>query len=81
MLLELLYNTQLCMLNLCDNNVYKAQMCTLFYYITDKCTGWLHCGSAPKDGLPTLRGSSANEIPSHSIEQTKQDVWQEDHHS
>ena len=23
----------LCMSNVCDNNVYKAQMCALFYYL------------------------------------------------
>ena len=31
---------------------------------------------APKDGLPDPRGSLANEIPSHAIEQANQEVWQ-----
>ena len=40
------------MLNVSDNNVYEAQVCTSFYYSTDKCTvGW-RCGSTPTDGLP-----------------------------
>ena len=56
-----------CTLNVCDNNMCKAQMVISFYYITDKCTGQWHCGSAPKDGLPDPRGSSVNEITSHAI--------------
>ena len=64
----------------CDNNVYEAQTYTLFYYSTDKCTGWLHCGSTPKDGLPDPRGSLANKIPPHALGQTCQDVQQDEHH-
>ena len=65
----------------CDKHVYEAQMCTLFYYSIDKCTGQLCCRSIPKVGLPDPKGSLANKIPSHAIEQTNQAVRQEDHHS
>ena len=52
-----------CMLNVCDNNLYKAQMSTLFYYNTDKCIGRWHCGSNPvKDGL-VLHGQTENSDP------------------
>ena len=34
-----------------DNNVYKAQMCTSFYYSTDKYTGVWRYGSTLKDRL------------------------------
>ena len=63
------------------NNVYEAQISTLFHCSIDKCIGRLCCGNALKDGLPNPRGSLANEIPSHAIEQTNQDVQQEDRHS
>ena len=69
------------MLNVCDNNMYEAQTCTLFYYSTDKCTGWWCCGSTAKDGLPDPRGSLANEIPSCIIEQANQEFRQEYCHS
>ena len=75
------YSAHSSMLNVCDNNVYDARMCTSFYYSTDKCTGWLCCGSTPKDGLPNPRGSLVNKIPSHTTEQTNQEVQQEHHHS
>ena len=57
------------MLNVYDNKVYEVQTNTSFYYSTDKCTGWWHWGSTPKDGLPDQRGSLASEITSHAIEQ------------
>ena len=62
------------------NYVYEAQMSTLFHCSIDKCIGWLCCGNALKDGLPT-EGVFKDEIPSHAIEQTNQDVQQEDRHS
>ena len=60
--------------NVCDNNVYKAQACPLFYYIVliAKCTGQWHCGSTAKDELPDPRGSLENDIPSRTIEQANQ---------
>ena len=51
------------MLNVCDNNVYEAQTCTLFYYSTDKCTGRWSRGSTPKDGVYDPRRSLANKVP------------------
>ena len=36
------------MLNVSDNNMYEAQIYTLFYYSTNKCTGGWRCGSTPK---------------------------------
>ena len=69
------------MLNVCDNNVYEVQMYISFYYSTDKCTWWWHCGSTPKHGLPDQRGSLASEITSHAIEQANQEVQKEDCHS
>ena len=49
--------------------MFEAQMCTLLYYSTDKCTGQWHCGSTLKDGLPDPGGSLANIIPPCAIEQ------------
>ena len=40
------------MANVYDNNVYKAQTCTSFYYSTDKWIGQWQCGSTPKNELP-----------------------------
>ena len=51
-------------------------MCTSFYYSTNKCTGWWHCGSTPKDELSDPRGSLANEI-----EQANQEDRQDNCHS
>ena len=45
-------------------DLYEAQACTSLYYSTDKCTGWWHCYSIPKDGLPNPRRSLAKEKPS-----------------
>ena len=73
-----------CMSNVCDNNVYQAQTCTLFYYqiaSTDKFTGWWHYESTLKDVLPDPRGCLANHIPSRAIEQANQEVWQDNHHA
>ena len=73
-------HTDSCTPNVCDNNVYEAQTCTLFYYFilvtssTDKCTGRWHRGSTPKDELPEPRGSLANDVPSCAIEQTNYEV-------
>ena len=39
---------------------------------TDECTGRWCRGSTPKDELPEPRGSLANDIPSHAIEQVNQ---------
>ena len=69
------------MLNVCDNNMYEAQTYTSFYYSTDKCTGQWHCGSTLKDEPPDPRGSLANEIPSHTIEQANQETQQDNHQS
>ena len=69
------------MLNVCDNNVYEAQTCTLFYYSTDKCTGRWRRGSTPKDGVNDPRRSLANKVPSHAVQQVNQEVQQEDLHS
>ena len=72
-----------CMPNVCDNNVHEAQMCSLFYYLKvliSVLDGW-HCGSTPKDQLADPRGSLANDIPSHAIEQANQEVQQDDCHS
>ena len=60
--------------NVYDKNVYEGQMYTLFYYSTDKCTGQWHCEDTLKDGLPDSRGSLANNIPSHAIQQVNQEV-------
>ena len=54
--------------------MYEAQTCTSFYYSTGKCTGQWCCGSTPKDELPGPRGSLANDIPSHAIEQANQEI-------
>ena len=72
------HSTHSCTLNVCDNNVYKAQRCTLFYYSTDKCTGQWRCGITPKEGLPNPRGSLVSKIPSQAIEQANKEVRQED---
>ena len=48
---------------------------------TDKCTGQWHCGSTSKGELPEPRGSLANDIPFHAIEQANQEVQQDDCHS
>ena len=39
-----------------DSNVYEAQMCTLFYYNTDKFKGGWCCGSTLKDRVPDQEG-------------------------
>ena len=65
------------MLNVCDNNVYEAQTCTLFYCSIDKCTGQWCCGNTPKDGLPDPSGSLANKIPSRAIEQANHEIQQD----
>ena len=55
-----------CTPNVCDNNVYEAQMCTSFYQqlvlIQCKCTGQQHLGSTSKDELPEPRGSLVNDM-------------------
>ena len=48
---------------------------------TDKCTGLWCCGSTSKDELSEPRGSLASNIPSSAIEQAKQKVRQDNHHS
>ena len=40
-----------------------------------------HCGSTLKDKLCDPRGSFANNIPSHVIEQANREVRQDNHHS
>ena len=73
-------HTDSCTPNVCDNNMYKAQMCASFYYFildtssTDKCIGRWCCGSTLKDELPELRESLANDIPSCAIAQANQEV-------
>ena len=70
--------------HVCDNNMYEAQTCALFYILvdcTDKCTGQWYCGSTSKDELPDPRGSLTNNIPSHAIEQANQEVQQDHYHS
>ena len=42
--------------------------------LTDKCAGQWHCGRTLKDELLYPRGSLANDIPSHAIEQASQEV-------
>ena len=44
---------------------------------TDKCMGRYRCGSTLKNELPKPRGSLANDIPSHAIEQADQEVRQD----
>ena len=45
-------------------------MCfVLLFDSTDKCTGGWCCESTPKNELPDPRGSLADNIPSHAIEQ------------
>ena len=65
------------MLKVCDNNVYKTQMCTSLYYSTDKCTGQWCCGSTL---LSDPRGCLVNEISSKAIQQANQEAQQDDHH-
>ena len=51
--------------NVCDNNVYEAQMYISFYYFndnTDWCTGQWHCGCTPKDELYTTPKTNAQVI-------------------
>ena len=67
------------MLNVCDNNMYKAQTYTSFHYSNDKYTGQWHCESTLKDELPDPRESLVNEIPSHTIEQANQETQQDNH--
>ena len=58
-----------CMPNVCDNNgVWGSNVgFVLLVDSPDKCTGWWHCVSTPKDELPDPRGSLANDIPSCAI--------------
>ena len=53
----------------------------LLIYCTDKCTERLRCGITSKDELPKPRGSLANNITSHAIEQANQEVQKVDYHS
>ena len=46
----------------------------LFLDGNDKCTGLWYCGRTMKNELPDPRGSLANDIPSHAIEQANQGV-------
>ena len=68
------------------SSFHSAHLCTPMYVtitcarlnarfiLIAKCTGRWRCGSAPKDELPDPRGSLANDIPSHAIEQANQEV-------
>ena len=47
---------------------------------TDKCTGQWRCGITSKDEVPEPRGSLANDIPLHAIEQANQEVRKDDRH-
>ena len=67
------------MLSVCDNNVYEAQTCNLFYYSTDKCTVRWRRGSTPKDGVNDPRRSLANKVPSHAVQQVNQEDLQLQH--
>ena len=55
--MHLFHSANLCTPNVCDNNIYQAQMCASFYYLsgsTDQCTGRWCCGCTPKDELQRM---------------------------